>query len=112
MGFLVRSAVVLIVGAFASVALAAPAPIILILKEHKFSPSTLTVPAGERFTVQLVNRDMASEEFDSDELMTEKTVTPGGKVTFAIGPLTPGTYAFQGELHPATAQGHLIVQAR
>ncbi len=93
-------------------ALAAPAPIAMTLKDHKFSPATVTVPAGEKIAIELTNRDMATEEFDSHDLKVEKLVTPGGKVTFTVGPLAPGAYAFMGEFHPATAQGHMIAGAR
>ena len=93
-------------------ALAAPAPIAMTLQDHKFSPATVTVAAGEKIVIELTNRDMATEEFDSHDLKVEKVVTPGGKVTFSVGPLTPGAYAFMGEFHPATAQGHMIAGAR
>ena len=99
-----------IVLALAGTAYAAPAPIRMSLKNHQFTPATITVPAGEKITIELTNQDMATEEFDSHDLKVEKLVTPGGRVTFTIGPFQPGTYSFMGEFHPATAQGHVIVQ--
>ena len=93
---------------FASSAVAVPAPVVMSLKNHVFSPATVTVPVGEKITIDLTNHDMATEEFDSHDLKIEKLVTPGGHVTFTIGPLTTGTYSFMGEFHPATAQGHVI----
>jgi plastocyanin len=91
-----------------SPALAATPPVTMTLKNHVFSPSTITVPAGEKITIELTNHDMATEEFDSHDLKVEKLVTPGGRVTFTIGPLAAGDYSFMGEFHPATAQGHVI----
>ena len=93
---------------FASAAAAATPPVVMTLKNHVFTPATVSVPAGEKITIDLTNHDMATEEFDSHDLKVEKLVTPGGHVTFTIGPLTPGTYSFMGEFHPATAQGHVI----
>jgi plastocyanin len=87
---------------------AAPPPVVMSLKNHMFTPATVSVPAGEKITIELSNHDMATEEFDSHDLKVEKLVTPGGRVTFTIGPLTPGDYSFMGEFHPATAQGHVI----
>lgn len=88
--------------------LAALPPVMMSLKNHVFTPATVTVPAGEKITIELGNHDMATEEFDSHDLKVEKLVTPGGRVTFTIGPLAPGDYSFMGEFHPATAQGHVI----
>ena len=81
---------------------------VLTLKDHRFSPQRIEVPAGQRVRVQLVNQDSTGEEFDSDELHVEKDVGPHGKATFLIGPLAPGEYHFTGELHAVTAQGVIV----
>jgi plastocyanin len=83
-------------------------PLNLVLKDHRFTPAALTVPAGQKVQIVLLNQDRATEEFDSGDLNVEEMVTPGGQVIFSIGPLKPGTYAFMGEFHPATAQGQII----
>jgi plastocyanin len=87
---------------------AAPEPATLVLRDHRFTPATLTVPAGRKVQIVLVNQDRATEEFDSQDLGVEELVTPNGRVTFSIGPLKPGTYAFMGEYHSETAQGRVI----
>ena len=79
----------------------------LTLKNHRFVPDTITVPAGQRIRIELANEDAATEEFDSDDLHVEKDVSPHGKVSFFVGPLAPGTYSFMGELHADTASGEL-----
>src|SRR5438105_3760929 len=78
-------------------------PVALVLKDHKFEPAVIEVPAGQRIRIELSNRDGSSDEFDSVDLKVEKEVTPHGKVVFFVGPLQPGTYKFMGELHPVTA---------
>ena len=94
-------------------AAAAPALPTLVLKDHRFTPATLTVPAGQKLRIVLVNRDKSTEEFDSHDLKVEKLVTPNSQVIISIGPLKPGTYSFMGEFHPATAQGRIVaVEAR
>lgn len=80
------------------------------LKEHRFAPERITVPAGQRVRIELFNLDGASEEFDSSDLRVERDVTPHGKVVFEIGPLKPGTYSFMGELHADTAQGEIVAE--
>jgi hypothetical protein len=89
---------------------AAPAPgaMTLVLKNHRFTPSTFTVPAGRKVTIRLINQDPAGEEFDSRDLDVEEDVTPNGSTSFTIGPLKPGRYSFMGEYHAQTAQGEVL----
>ena len=87
------------------------APVVLTLKDHRFSPHSVQVPAGQRIRIELINRDAASEEFDSQDLGVEKDVTPNGRTSFVVGPLKPGTYSFMGELHADTAAGELVAVA-
>jgi plastocyanin len=88
-----------------------PAAVRLVLKDHRFTPDAVTVPAGQRIRIELVNEDAASEEFDSEDLRVERDVTPHGTVSFEIGPLKPGAYSFMGELHPDTASGTITAVA-
>ena len=81
--------------------------LVLTLQDHHFSPSSVTVPAGRLIRIELINRDPASEEFDSEDLRVEKDVTPHGRARFTVGPLKPGAYSFMGELHAETASGEL-----
>jgi plastocyanin len=85
-----------------------PTSVTITLKDHVFSPATITVPAGQRISVELINQDSTQEEFDSDDLHAEKVVAPHRKVVFQIAALKPGTYRFEGELHEKTAQGLMI----
>lgn len=95
-------------GAVVPAAASEPAGVTLTLKDHRFSPGTVTVPAGEKVRIILVNRDLATEEFDSHDLRVEQLVTPNGKASFSIGPLKPGEYSFMGEFHPDTARGKVV----
>ena len=105
---------------FAFVALALPgaltaAPtvdptVVLTLKNHRFEPAQVTLPAGRKIHVRLINQDGAMEEFDSHDLKVEEDVTPHGRTEFTVGPLKPGTYAFMGEAHPATAAGSFTAE--
>lgn len=97
---------------------AAPAPaaaaqgqqITLRIKDHKFIPAQLEVPANVKFELLVVNEDPTPEEFESHELNREKIVTGNGKITVSIGPLKPGTYPFFGEFHMDSAQGTLVAK--
>jgi hypothetical protein len=87
-----------------------PVAIDLKLKDHKFEPQEIRAPAGKAIVITLKNEDDAVEEFDSTALRMEKIVTKGGTVTIRLKPLAAGRYPFQGEYHPSTAQGALIVE--
>jgi plastocyanin len=93
-----------------ALAAAAGPSVTLTLKDHRFTPSTFTVPAGQKVQLTVINQDAATEEFDSHDLKIERIVTPNGKATFSIGPLKPGTYHFMGEFHAQTAQGVVTAQ--
>ena len=89
----------------------APASVTLTLKNHRFTPATFTVPAGQKVRVTLINQDPATEEFDSHDLRLEEVVTPMGRISFSIGPLSAGQYSFMGEFHATTAQGKVTAVA-
>jgi plastocyanin len=105
------AAVMASAAAAGAAAAAEPPAVTLTLKDHRFTPATFTVPAGEKVRITLINRDAATEEFDSHDLRVEELVTPMGKITFSIGPLKPGEYSFMGEFHAATAQGKVVAVA-
>ena len=93
-----------------AVAIAADLEMQLVIKNHRFEPSELRVPAGQRVKLVIENRDDTPEEFDSHDLNREKLIPPGAKVTVFIGPLKPGRYAFIGEYHDATAKGVVVAE--
>ena len=82
----------------------------LVIREHKFVPSEITVPARKKIKLVIENQDATAEEFESHELNREKVVPPKGKITIFVGPLEPGRYPFFGEFHKETAKGVLIAK--
>jgi plastocyanin len=82
----------------------------LVIRDHKFEPAELTVPAGKKVKLIVQNQDATAEEFESYELNREKVVPPKREVTIFIGPLKPGRYPFFGEFHKDTAKGVLVAQ--
>ena len=77
------------------------------LKDHQFSPTELSVPAGERFRIELENLDETPAEFESSGLKVEKIVVGGSKIVVRVGPLRPGVYPFFDDYHPDQAKGTL-----
>lgn len=94
-----------------SLPLAAAEPEVrLVLENHRFVPSEVTVPAGRKVRLVVENHDATPEEFESYALNREKIVPPGGKIVVYVGPLEPGRYEFFGEFNPKTARGWLVAQ--
>jgi len=87
-----------------------PAAIGLTIKDHKFSPAEIRVPAGKAAIIAIDNQDATAEEFDSAALQIEKVIAGGRKGTVRLRPLPPGRYPFMGEYHSDTAQGVVIVE--
>jgi hypothetical protein len=83
----------------------------LTIKNHLFVPSEVSVPAGERFRIEVENQDSTPAEFESADLRVEKIVVPGGKIALMAGPLKPGIYKFFDDYHPDTAKGTLTAVA-
>ena len=83
---------------------------VITLKDHKFSPEELVIPANTKVKIIIENQDATPEEFESYDLNREKVVTGNGKITIFIGPLKSGTYKYFGEFHKDSAQGVIIVE--
>jgi len=75
------------------------------IRDHRFEPAELSVPANEKFKLVIQNEDPSEEEFESYELNREEVVDGGDEITVFIGPLKPGSYEYFGDFHQETAQG-------
>lgn len=91
-------------------AIAADADVTITIKDHKFTPAEVRVPAGKKIKLIIDNQDATAEEFESHELKREKIIAPRSKATVYIGPLKPGSYPFFGEFNQATARGVVIAE--
>jgi Cupredoxin-like domain len=80
------------------------------LREHRFTPSEIKVPAGAKVKLIIENQDSTPEEFDSFALNREKIVFPNSKGIVFIGPLKPGRYEFIGEFNQSSAKGVVIAE--
>ena len=101
--------------ALAAVVTMAPAAVradelTLTLKDHRFTPEEIKVPANQRVTITVVNDDATPEEFDSKSLKVEKVIAGKSKGVVRIGPLKPGRYPFVGEYHESTAKGVVVAE--
>jgi plastocyanin len=99
-----------VVSGFAPPATAATPEFEIEIRNHLFHPDRITVPAGKKVKLVIINRDPTPEEFESYELNREKVIMGGRKVKVFIGPLAPGEYPFFGEFHPQTALGTVVAR--
>src|SRR5262245_9974422 len=80
------------------------------IKNHRFTPAEIKVPANKRVQLTVVNDDPTPEEFESREMKVEKVIPGKSKGVVRIGPLQPGRYPFFGEFNEATAKGGVIAE--
>src|SRR6202171_5387962 len=109
-------AVVLAVALLAVAALGAPTVTALaqefnlVIRNNKFEPEEIRVPAGKRVSIYVSNEDATPEEFDSPAVKAEKVIPGKSEGLVRIGPLEPGRYEFIGEFHADTAKGVVIAE--
>ncbi len=96
--------------AFASISSAADYEATVVIKDHRFNPAEVHVPAGRKIKLVVDNQDSTPEEFESHALGREKVIAGGAKATIRLGPLKPGRYPFVGEFNEATARGAVIAK--
>jgi cupredoxin-like protein len=105
-----RPASLAVLLAVAATAGAAEPEFLLVIRDHRFTPAEIVVPANARVKLVLDNQDATPEEFDSHALNREKVVAGRSKAVVFIGPLAPGRYPFMGEFNAATAQGAVVAK--
>ena len=80
------------------------------IKDHRFSPSEITLPKDTKVLLVVINQDATPEEFESHSLHREKVIPGNSRAIIRVGPLAPGKYEFVGEFNADTARGTLIVK--
>ncbi|MDQ2822267.1 MAG: cupredoxin domain-containing protein [Pseudomonadota bacterium] len=108
--FAASALVAVLAGAICAPTQAAVSEYTLTIRDHRFTPSELTIPANTKVKLLVVNEDATPEEFESHQLNREKVVTGNATISVYVGPLKPGRYTFFGDFHQDTAQGVLVVQ--
>jgi len=82
----------------------------LVIRDHRFNPPELRVPAGKKIKLLIDNQDASAEEFESHELNREKVIPAKTKLPVFIGPLAPGRYPYYGDFHQQSANGVIIAE--
>ena len=82
----------------------------LLMKEGRFFPETIEVPAHTRFRLEVKNEGPGATEFESLQLRKETVLAPGVTRKLVFAPMKPGSYKFFDEFHPETAQGRIVAR--
>ena len=80
------------------------------IKDHKFIPAILEVPAEQKFKLVIENLDETAAEFESHDLNKEKIIMGNKKATLIITPLKAGTYNFFDDFHAKETEGKIIAK--
>ncbi len=103
--------VLLAMVALAAVATAQDLPVFqVVMKDGRFSPQRLEVPAGKRFKLVLRNEGRGPAEFENLSMHIENVLAPGVTSFVVLPALKLGEYRFVDEFRPDS--GGLTVVAK
>jgi plastocyanin len=98
------------VGAVVPTSAAAEIEATVSIKDHKFDPAEIRVPAGQAIKLTVKNMDATPEEFESKALKVEKVIPGNSTQVLRLKALKKGSYPFVGEYNESTAKGVLIAE--
>jgi hypothetical protein len=79
-------------------------------EDHHWSPLTVTVPAGQPLSIQVVNASKETIEFESFRLNREKAIQPGETIVVHLPALSAGSYDFYDDFHQDVPQGSIVAK--
>ncbi|MCC7516409.1 MAG: cupredoxin domain-containing protein [Pseudomonadales bacterium] len=82
----------------------------IVIKNGRFYPDVVEVPANTKIRLIVVNEGPGPEEFESVVLGIESVSNAGVTRKVIVQPLKPGEYPFFGEFHMDTAQGKIVAK--
>lgn len=80
------------------------------VKNNVFTPSEITVKAGEAFRIKLSNKNATPVELESAKLGFEKVAAGMSDILINVRPQKAGTYKFVDDFHPKDAVGQVVVK--
>ncbi|HWZ95111.1 MAG TPA: cupredoxin domain-containing protein [Opitutaceae bacterium] len=78
---------------------------------HRFSPQTLLVQAGQPLQIKVVNSSREKIEFESFSLNREKVIEPGKSITVRLPALRAGSYDFFDDFHDNVPEGVIVAES-
>lgn len=105
-----RRLLLVVLALLPTLAFAADPEFNLTIRDHRFEPAELRVPAGKKIKLVIDNQDATPEEFESHQLKREKVIPGKTKASISLGPLKAGKYPYIGEFNKKTANGVIIAE--
>lgn len=78
------------------------------IRNQGFTPAEVSIPAGTKVELVVVNEDALPAEFESYDLSREVVVPGHSQVKIFIGPLDAGKYRFFNDFHQQS-EGWIVV---
>jgi len=108
--FSLAAATAAVLGLAAAAQAADKVEVSIAIKDHRFHPDVLKVPAGKPIIVKVDNQDAAAEEFECHKLHVEKIVPAKSTGIVRLRALKAGSYSCVGEFHEDTAKATIIAE--
>ena len=96
------------IAAVPALAQSKPTEISISVKDNKFQPAEIEVPANTPVVIKIKNLDPKPMEFESKSLRVEKIIPGGGEATVNVRAQKPGRYEFYDDFHEETTRGALV----
>jgi plastocyanin len=80
------------------------------LKDKAFTPSQITVKAGQAFRIKMTNGNAMPAELESSKLGFEKVAAGFTDIVVNVRAQSPGTYKFYDDFHPKETVGQVVVE--
>mgnify|MGYP001765922100 CR=1 FL=1 len=80
------------------------------MKDGRFTPARLVVPAGKPFRLTVTNAGSGSAEFESKTLHKEKVIAPKTTATVSFKALAKGDYDVFDEYRPEAPAGAIVAE--
>lgn len=82
----------------------------IVVRDGRFMPPRIEVPAGQRIKLVIANQGTGPLEFENIDMRIEKVVSAGARSFVVLPKLRPGEYTFIDEFNPSS--GRLVVIAQ
>ncbi len=79
-------------------------------ENHRFTPQTIDVPAGQPLVLKVTNASGETIEFESFKLNREVAMTPGETITVRLPALSAGSYDFYDDFHQDVPEGSIVAK--
>lgn len=89
---------------------AAPLTFAISIRDGRFKPDRLEVPARTRLRLEISNEGPGPLEFENPEMHVEKVLAAGARSVILLPGLPPGEHSFVDEFNPITGELKILAK--